>query len=239
MNTTSLSSSLKLAGKVALVTGGSRGLGAAIAKRLAADGATVAITFSSSPTKATEVVQAIQAAGGKALAIKADAADAKAVRAAVQQVVSTFGGIDILVNNAGVGAFVSVEKTSLEQWRQVVDTNLTGVFLCCRHALPLMRLRGGGWIINVSSLASTSPFADGATYCASKAGLNAFTEALMQEVRQDGIRVAQDLPNGQRTSCSSGRIVRSTPCSSRTARSDCSTLSAVCSAGSVTSIIMA
>ena len=113
--------------------------------------------------------------------------------------VSAFGGVDILVNNAGVGSFESVERMSLDDWRRVIDTNLTGVFLCVRHALPLMRSRGGGWIVNVSSLASTNPFAEGAVYCASKAGLNAFTESLMQEVRQDGIRVTTVLPGSVNT----------------------------------------
>ncbi|HEX9233552.1 MAG TPA: SDR family NAD(P)-dependent oxidoreductase, partial [Candidatus Acidoferrum sp.] len=110
----------KLAGKVALVTGGSRGIGAAIAKRLATDGAAVALTYSASPGKANEVVRSIEAAGGKALAIKADAADTEAVRLAVAKTIGTFGAIDILVNNAGTGIFAPIEQFSLEDFEKLI-----------------------------------------------------------------------------------------------------------------------
>ena len=110
-----------------------------------------------------------------------------------------FGGIDVLVNNAGVGVFRAVADMAVDDWQKIIDTNLTGVFYCCRAALPHLRARGGGWIINISSLSGKHPFADGAAYCASKAGLNAFSEALMQEVRHDGIRVACVMPGSVRT----------------------------------------
>jgi NAD(P)-dependent dehydrogenase (short-subunit alcohol dehydrogenase family) len=110
-----------------------------------------------------------------------------------------FGGIDILVNNAGVGLFAPVTEMSVEDWHRVIDTNLTGVFHCCRAALPHMKARGGGWVINISSLAGTNAFPGAAAYCASKSGLNAFSEALMQEVRHDGIRVAYVMPGSVAT----------------------------------------
>src|SRR5467141_2357930 len=119
----------KLTGKVALVTGGSRSIGAAIAKRLAADGAAVALTYSASPGKADEVVRSIEAASGKALAIKADAADTEAVRLAVAKTIGTFGAIDILVNNAGTGIFAPIEQFSLADFEKLIAINARG-FLC-------------------------------------------------------------------------------------------------------------
>src|ERR1051325_8668138 len=116
--------SQKLSGKVALITGASRGIGAAIAKRLASDGAAVAITYSSSPGKANEVVRAIESSGGKALAIQADATDEKATRAAVPQTVSKFGGLDILVNNAGVALMSPIEKFSIEDFDKSIAINV-------------------------------------------------------------------------------------------------------------------
>jgi NAD(P)-dependent dehydrogenase (short-subunit alcohol dehydrogenase family) len=115
---------------------------------------------------------------------------------------SRFGGIDVLVNNAGVGVFSPVAEMTVERWHDVIDTNLTGVFYCCHAALPHLRTRGGGWIVNISSLAGTNPFPAGAAYCASKAGLNAFSESLMQEVRHDGIRVAYVMPGSVNTAFS-------------------------------------
>src|SRR5216117_2956249 len=114
----------KLAGKVALVTGGSRGIGAAIAKWLAADGAAVALTYSASPVKADEVVRSVKAAGGKALAIKADAANTEAVRLAIAKTIGAFGGIDILVNNAGTGIFAPIEQFSLEDFEELIAINV-------------------------------------------------------------------------------------------------------------------
>lgn len=117
----------------------------------------------------------------------------------MEGVVRRFGGVDILVNNAGVGGFAEVAEQSLDEWRAIIETNLTGVFHCCRAAIPHLRRRGGGWIINISSLAGKNPFAGAAAYCAAKAGLNAFSEALMQELRYDDIRVSYILPGSVRT----------------------------------------
>lgn len=110
-----------------------------------------------------------------------------------------FGGLDILVNNAAVGILVEASGMSLDAWHDTVATNLNGVFYCCREAVPLLKQRGGGWIINISSLAGKNPFAGGAACCATKAGLNAFSEALMQELRYDDIRVSYVMPGSVRT----------------------------------------
>ena len=187
-------------GTIALVTGGSRGIGLAIARALIEIGARVAITATSDDTLRAGAAELETVAGGDAvLPIRADVQQQQQVEHAIDTVVRRFGGLDVLVNNAGVGIFRSVTDMTAGEWHRVMETNLTGVFYCCRAALPHLRSRGGGWIVNVSSLSSTGPFAGGAAYCASKAGLNAFTEALMQEVRQDGIRVACVLPGSVRT----------------------------------------
>ena len=184
-----------LDGKVALVTGGSRGIGLAIAQALTSERAAVVITG----TNESRVREASAQLGPNAIGIRADVRDYPSVEAAFKAAVDRFGGLDILVNNAGIGIFKTVADLTLEEWNRLIGTNLTGVFHCSRAALPHLRARGGGWIINISSLASKNPFADGAAYCASKSALNAFSEALMQEVRHDGIRVAYVLPGSVRT----------------------------------------
>jgi NAD(P)-dependent dehydrogenase (short-subunit alcohol dehydrogenase family) len=185
-----------LTGKVAVVTGGSRGIGRAVAQRLLGAGAAVVITG----TKQENLDAAIETMpGGKAIAVRADVRKYADIDAALTRAVSTFGGLDILVNNAGVGVFKPVAETTVEDWHTVIDTNLSGVFYGCHAALPHLKARGGGWIINISSLASKNAFVNGAAYCASKAALNAFSETLMQEVRYDGIRVAYVLPGSVNT----------------------------------------
>ena len=186
-----------LTGNVALVTGGSRGIGLATARHLLEQGASVAITGTSEEHLAS-AEQDLRPRGA-VLPLRADVRQYGDVESAVATVVSTFGGLDVLVNNAGVGVFRSVADMSVDEWHRVIDTNLTGVFYCCHAALPRLRARGGGWIINISSLASRNPFVDAAAYCASKSALNAFTEALMQEVRYEGIRVAYVLPGSVNT----------------------------------------
>jgi NAD(P)-dependent dehydrogenase (short-subunit alcohol dehydrogenase family) len=177
------------------VTGGSRGIGFAIAQALAASGSTVAITG----RDAGALEAARRKLGGSTLALHADVQDERDAAKAVDEAAARFGGLDVLVNNAGVGLFAPVADMTPSQWRQVIQTNLDGVFYCCRAAIPHFRRRGGGWIINISSLASKNPFANGAAYCASKSGLNAFSEALMQEVRHDNIRVSCVLPGSVAT----------------------------------------
>ena len=184
-----------LSGKVALVTGGSRGIGYAIAAALAGQGAKVAITG----RNAAELERARSGLGGDAVAVTADVRNAGEVEHAVAQAVDRFGGLDVLVNNAGVGLFKNAADMALEEWQAVIDTNLTGVFYYCHAAIPHLRQRKGAWIINISSLAGKNAFAGGAAYCASKAGLNAFSEALMQEVRYDDIRVTYVMPGSVAT----------------------------------------
>jgi 3-oxoacyl-[acyl-carrier protein] reductase len=184
-----------LAGKVALVTGGSRGIGYAIAEALIGQGARVVITSRS----ADDLEKAGGSLGDSATGIRADVRDPADAERAIDDAVQRFGGLDVLVNNAGVGLFASVAEMSVDDWRSVIDTNLSGVFYCCRAAIPHLRDRGGGWIINISSLAGTNAFVGGAAYCASKAALNTFTEALMQEVRQDNIRVSCVAPGSVAT----------------------------------------
>src|ERR1700678_2239764 len=136
----------KLGKKVALVTGGSRGIGAAIAKSLAADGASVAITYAKDASAASAVVKAIELSGGKAIAIQADAADAKAVKGAVDKAVATFGQLDVLVNNAGTAIPKPFEETTLEEMDRVIDINIRGVFVATQAALR--HLKSGGRIIS-------------------------------------------------------------------------------------------
>jgi NAD(P)-dependent dehydrogenase (short-subunit alcohol dehydrogenase family) len=136
--------------------------------------------------------------------LRADVRDEQQVVAAFDQVIADWGGFDVLVNNAGVGGFAEVADMGGEAWRRVIDTNLTGVYHCCHAAIPHMTARGGGFIVNVSSLAGVNAFVGGAAYCASKAGLNAFSEALMQEVRHRGIRVSYIMPGSVRTGFSGG-----------------------------------
>jgi 3-oxoacyl-[acyl-carrier protein] reductase len=183
-----------LSGKTAIVTGGSRGIGLAIARALVERDANVVITG----TKEKPLTDAARELG-LAMAQVANVRNHADVERVFDAAAARFGGIDILVNNAGVGVFTSVANMSNEQWHDVIETNLTGVFYCCRAVLPHLRRRGGGWIISISSLASKNAFPDAAAYCASKSGLNAFCEALMQEVRHDGIRVAYVMPGSVNT----------------------------------------
>ncbi|MBZ5560275.1 MAG: SDR family oxidoreductase [Acidobacteriia bacterium] len=193
-----------LRGQVAVVTGGSRGIGLAIARALVAEGVQVAVTGKSAANLSAARPK-IEAAGpGAVETLQADVRRYDDVRRAIDAAVSRFGGLDILINNAGIGIFASVSAMTPAQWSDVIDTNLTGVFNACHAALPHLQRRGGGFIINISSLAGKNPFVDGAAYCASKAGLNAFSEALMQEVRYDNIRVSYVLPGSVSTAFSSG-----------------------------------
>ena len=191
---------MTLSGKVALVTGGSRGIGLAIARALLEQGSRVSITATSDTTLRAGAADLAAISGSSSvLSIKADVRHVAEIEAAFGATAKRFGGVDVVVNNAAVGIFRPVREMSVDEWCRVIDTNLTGVFHCCRVALPYLQRRGGGWIINVSSLAGRNPFPAAAAYCASKAGVNAFTEALMQEVRHDGIRVACVTPGSVRT----------------------------------------
>jgi 3-oxoacyl-[acyl-carrier protein] reductase len=179
-----------LQGKVALVTGGNRGIGRGIAEALAAEDATVVLTARSEAAAG----QAAQEIGGSTLGFACDVRSQEQVEQLFRRIDESAGGPDILVNNAGVGVFGPVATMDPEAWRTVIETNLNGPFYCCREAVPRMRPRGGGYILNISSLAGKNPFANGAAYNASKFGLNGFSEALMMEVRYDGIRVSYLMP---------------------------------------------
>jgi NAD(P)-dependent dehydrogenase (short-subunit alcohol dehydrogenase family) len=189
---------------VAVVTGGSRGIGLAIASALVADGAQVVVTGVNG-AHLSAARPKIEAAGpGSVETLLADVRSYDATKRAIDAAVARFGGLDILVNNAGVGIFKDVAEMTPAEWSQIIDTNLTGVYNACHVAIPHMRRRGGGFIINISSLAGKSAFANGAAYCASKSGLNAFSEALMQEVRYDDIRVSYVMPGSVATGFSGG-----------------------------------
>jgi NAD(P)-dependent dehydrogenase (short-subunit alcohol dehydrogenase family) len=187
-----------LQGKAAVVTGGSRGIGFAIAKALADAGAAVAITGRDQSHLDTAVSR-LTSAGARVVGERADVREEAEAARAIDRAAESFGGLDILVNNAGVGVFANVADMSIDQWREVIETNLSGVFYCCHAAIPHLRRRGGGWILNLSSLAGKNAFVGGAAYCASKAGLNQFSEALMQEVRYDDIRVSYVMPGSVST----------------------------------------
>ncbi|ALH99675.1 SDR family oxidoreductase [Pseudomonas sp. FW306-02-F02-AA] len=177
-----------LSGKVALIQGGSRGIGAAIVKRLAAEGAAVAFTYVSSAAKAEELQNSITATGGKALAIKADSADAAAIRNAVNSTVETFGRLDILVNNAGVLAVAPLEDFKLEDFDQTLAINVRSVFIATQEAAKHMT--AGGRIINIGSTnADRMPFAGGGPYAMSKAALVGLTKGLSRDLGPRGITI--------------------------------------------------
>jgi 3-oxoacyl-[acyl-carrier protein] reductase len=180
--------SKKLDGKTALVTGGSRGIGAAIAKRLAADGAHVAITYAKDASAASAVVKAIERDGGKAVAIQADAANVEAVKAAVEKTVATFGQLDVLVNNAGTAIPKTFEETTLEEMDRVIDINLRGTLATTQAALKHMK--SGGRIISIGSAVGDRVQTPGlVAYSATKGAVKIFTQALSREVGGRGITV--------------------------------------------------
>jgi len=187
----------QLEGKVAIVTGGSRGIGRATAARFIRAGAKVVIA---GRTKA-DLDRAV--AGfenpGAARGIQADVSVEADVARLVEEAVSAFGGLDIVVNNAANVKLAEVEKLTTDDWQAMLSANLTGPFMLCRAAIPHLRQRGGGSIVNVSSLAGQNPFAGGACYAATKAGLDAFSHALMQELRQHDIRVSVVAPGSVAT----------------------------------------
>jgi 3-oxoacyl-[acyl-carrier protein] reductase len=178
----------KLEGKIALITGGSRGIGAAIAKRLAADGANVAITYTKGADAAASVVKEIERVGRKAIAIQADAADAEAVKAAVEKTVATFGRLDVLVNNAGTAIPKTFEETTLEEMDRVIDINIRGTFVATQAALKHMK--NGGRIIMIGSSVGERMMTPGLVpYSATKGAVKMFAQGLSREVGNRGITV--------------------------------------------------
>ena len=182
-----------LTGKIAVVTGGTRGIGRAIAQRLLRDGARVAVCG-----RSAESVDAVagwkQGADGQIFGAVADVSKLDDVQRFFASVEKHFGGIDFLINNAGVGIFKSVADLTPEEWHRTIDLNLSGVYYCSHEVLPGMRKRGGGYIVNISSLAGKNVFPGGAAYNASKFGLNGFSEAMMLDHRYDNVRVSYVMP---------------------------------------------
>ena len=188
-----------LEGKGAIVTGGSKGIGYAVAEALVRQGAGVAISARHEEEVRAAAEQLNALGGGRAVGVAADVRKRDEVRRLVDTATEALGGVDVLVNNAGVGRFGPVDELSDEHWHQVIDTNLTGVFYCCQEAVPRMRERGGGWIVNIGSLAGKNPFAGGAAYNASKFGLLGFSEAMMLDLRDQDIRVSCIMPGSVET----------------------------------------
>lgn len=190
---------MELSGKTAIVTGGTRGIGRAIAESLVRAGVNVSIS-ARNQIEIDRAVAGLNAVGsGRAAGFVCDVRDDAQVKIYFAETVEQFGGLDILVNNAGIGMFAPVESMSVDDFRAVIETNLCGVFYCCHEAIPLLKKRGGGYIINISSLAGANPHPRMAAYNASKFGLNGFSEALMQEVRHDNIRVSYLMPGSVNT----------------------------------------
>ena len=189
---------MSLKDKIALVTGGSKGIGYAIAKRLAEGGAKVYIC-----ARGREEVEAAVARLseiGEAYGKVCDVRDEEQVKRLLESCESRLGGIDILVNNAGVGIMrKTVEEITPDEFRQTIETNLLGTYYACHYAIPMLKRRGGGYVINISSLAGQNAHPGMAAYNASKFGLNGFTEAMMQEVRQDNIKVSYICPGSVNT----------------------------------------
>lgn len=186
---------MDLTGKSAIVTGGTRGIGRAIAKALVGAGANVAITARVEVELENAIAELGKIGPGTSSGYLCDVRHYDQVKS----LFAAFGNVDILINNAGIGIFSSVESMRPEDFRAVLETNVFGVFYCCHEAIPLMKKRGGGYIINISSLAGANPHPQMAAYNASKFGLNGFSEALMQEVRHDGIKVSYIMPGSVNT----------------------------------------
>jgi NAD(P)-dependent dehydrogenase (short-subunit alcohol dehydrogenase family) len=180
---------MRLKDKIALVTGGSQGIGAAIAKRYAQEGATVAINYSSSDDKAQAVVDEIEKAGGKAGKFKADLRTVPECDRLAKEVIDAYGGVDILVNNAGVFRTKPITETSEEDWDDQLDLNLKGPFFLVKALIPNWEKRGGGKVVNITSIAGVNAFPNCPGYCASKGGLSNLTKAMACELGAKNINV--------------------------------------------------
>jgi NAD(P)-dependent dehydrogenase (short-subunit alcohol dehydrogenase family) len=190
---------MNLKSKTAIVTGGTKGIGRGIAEALIREGVSVCISSRHQDEIDKAVSELNGSTEGSAIGFVCDVREHNQVKALIDHTIKELGGLDILINNAGVGIFETVEQTSPEDFRAVLETNLFGVFYCCHEAIPQMKKRGGGYIINISSLAGANPHPRMAAYNASKFGLNGFSEALMQEVRHDNIKVSYIMPGSVNT----------------------------------------
>ena len=187
-----------LSGKVAVITGGSKGIGKAIAFGLAAAGAKVVLA-ARTPAPLEQVAAGLREGGAEALAVPTDVTDAAAVQRLVQKTLDVYQRLDILINNAGIGRFGTVVDFTPSDWDAVLNSNLKAIYLCTQSALSPMLAQGGGQIVNVLSIAAKVPFAASSAYCAAKAGALAFTKVLANEVRQQNIRVTAVLPGSVHT----------------------------------------
>jgi len=190
---------MELNGKAAIVTGSTKGIGRAIAETLVREGMNVCVSARSEREVKQAVDELSDAGRGGVTGAVCDVRDYDEVKSLFEHTIAEFGGVDVLVNNAGIGLFKSVEEMTPDDFRAVLETNLNSVFYCCHEAIPLLRARGGGFIINISSLAGANPHPQMAAYNASKFGLNGFSEALMQEVRHDRIKVSYIMPGSVNT----------------------------------------
>lgn len=188
-----------LNGRSAIVTGATRGIGLAIAQALLQEGAHVFIC-ARNRIELGEVVERLRETHpGRAWGGACDVRDYHQVRDMFAEAVGVLGAVNVLINNAGVGSHSPVESMPLEEWQSTIETNLSGVYFCCHEVIPLMKSAGGGYILNIGSLAGKNAFPGAAAYCASKFGLIGFSEALMQEVRHDHIRVSYVMPGSVNT----------------------------------------
>jgi NAD(P)-dependent dehydrogenase (short-subunit alcohol dehydrogenase family) len=190
---------MDLQNKKALVTGGTKGIGRSIAEALIREGVNVCLTARKAEEVSAAVSELNSVGPGRAIGFTCDVRDYEQVRTLIEKTVAELGGLDVLVNNAGIGIFGEVETMTPEEFRAVLETNLFGVFYCCHEAIPHMKKGGGGYIINISSLAGANPHPRMAAYNASKFGLNGFSEALMQEIRHDNIKVSYIMPGSVNT----------------------------------------
>ena len=186
-------------GKCAVVTGASKGIGYAIAEALAGAGGNVVISARNEAEVQEAARRLNEVSEGEVVGVAADVRRLEDVRRMIGTAGERFGGVDVLVNNAGVGGFAPIDRIDPETWNQIIETNLTGVYYCCHEAIPVMRGRGGGWIINIASLACKNPLAGGTAYNAFKFGLVGFSEALMLDVREYDIRVNYIMPGSVAT----------------------------------------
>ncbi len=193
--------------KVAIVTGGSAGIGLATAETLLAEGYAVVICARGSAGVEQAVSRLAERWPENVAGTTCDVRSYEEVERLFEYCDSRFGGVDVLVNNAGIGHFKSVEETLPEEWRAVIETNLNSLYYCSHLAIPRMRARGGGYIFNIGSLAGKQAFPTASAYCASKFGLIGFSEALMQEVRYDNIRVSYIMPGSVHTGFSGRELV--------------------------------
>ena len=194
---------MELKGKTAIVTGATKGIGRAIAEALAGEGMNVLISARDAEEVNRAAEEITERGGGRALGVRCDVRKHEDVRALVERA-AEFSSLDVLINNAGIGKFGTVEEMSPEDFRAVIETNVLGVYYCCHESIPHMKQAGGGYIINISSLAGTNAHPEMAAYNASKFALNGFSEAMMQEVRADNIKVSYIMPGSVNTEFGDG-----------------------------------